>query len=102
MLNEKDAYKRYLKARGLKQISHYDTPKLRHPSSADMGNFSSIKHIWTMGDRFFKLAHKYYSDPELWWVVAFYNQKPTEFHVNMGEVIYIPTPLETVLFYMGY
>jgi len=31
-----------------------------------------------------------------------YNQKPTEFHLKLGDVVYIPTPLETVLFYVGY
>jgi nucleoid-associated protein YgaU len=100
--NEETAYKRYLKPRGLSLINQYDTPKFKFPKQEDLLNFSSIKHIWSMGDRYFKLAGEYYSDPELWWVIAFYNKKPTEFHVNVGEVLYIPVPLETVLFYMGY
>ena len=101
-VNERDAYKRYLRPRGMSQISQYNTPKFRYPSTSDVRKFSSIKHIWGMGDRYYKLAHQYYDDPELWWVIAFYNQKPTEFHVTAGEIIYIPLPLETVLFYMGY
>ena len=100
--NEKEAYKRYLKDRGIKFINQYDTPKFRLPSNTDMNNFSSIKHTWGTGDRYYKLAAEYYSDPELWWVIALYNRKPTEFHISLGDIIYIPTPLETVLFYMGY
>ncbi len=101
--NERSAYKRYLKkTRGMKLINQFNTPKFRYPSQSDVANFTTIKHIWATGDRYFKLANKYYSDPELWWVIAFYNQKPTEFHLNFGDIVYIPTPLETVLFYMGY
>jgi nucleoid-associated protein YgaU len=100
--NARAAYRRYLKARGLEHVSQYNTPQFKYPSPADAANFSTVKHIWGTGDRYFKLANQYYSDPEKWWVIAFYNQKPTEFHVKLGDVIYIPTPLETVLFYMGY
>jgi nucleoid-associated protein YgaU len=100
--NARDAYKRYLKTRGMKLIHQYDTPKFKYPSDIDASNFTTIKHIWTTGDRYFKLADKYYDDPEMWWVIAFYNQKPTEFHAKLGDVIYIPIPLETILFYIGY
>jgi hypothetical protein len=100
--NARQAYKRYLKSRGIKLINQYDTPKFRFPKEEDLANFSSIKHVWGPGDRYFKLASQYYGDPELWWVIAFYNQKPTEFHIKLGDVVYIPKPLETVLFYIGY
>ena len=101
--NAGDAYKRYLKkTRGMEFIRQYDTPKFKHPSSEEMSHFSTVKHIWTTGDRLFKLANEYYSDPELWWIIGLYNQKPTEFHFKLGDVVYIPVPLETVLFYIGY
>ena len=97
------AYKRYLKkTRGLEQVNQYSTPKFRHPDANDIANFSVINHVWKTGDRYFKLAHEYYGDPEMWWVIALYNQKPTEFHAKLGDVLYIPTPLETVLFHIGY
>ena len=101
--NLKAAYKRYLKkTRGMELIDQYNTPKFKFPSNAEAANFSTIKHVWGTGDRYFKLADRYYNDPKMWWVIAFYNQKPTEFHVKLGDVVYIPTPLETVLFYTGY
>ncbi len=100
--NKVESYKRYLKSRGLQQIHQFNTPKFKYPSDNDAKNISTINHIWSGGDRYFKLAYKYYGDPEFWWVIAFYNQKPTEFHLNFGDVVYIPTPLETILFNIGY
>ncbi len=98
-----EAYRRYLKkTRGLKEIRQFDTPIFKHPNSEEIKNFTRIKHIWGKGDRYFKLAEEYYQDPTMWWVIALYNQKPTEFHLNLGDVVYIPVPLETVLFYIGY
>tara|TARA_A100001015_G_C15029342_1_gene732276 strand:+ start:1849 stop:2184 length:336 start_codon:yes stop_codon:yes gene_type:complete len=101
--NDGEAYKRYLeKTRGLSQIKQFDTPTFRNPSASDASNFKAISHIWTTGDRYFKLAAEYYGDPEMWWVIAFYNQKPTEFHIKLGDIVYVPIPLETVLYYIGY
>tara|TARA_R110000824_G_scaffold175566_6_gene354116 strand:- start:232 stop:564 length:333 start_codon:yes stop_codon:yes gene_type:complete len=100
--NTTAAYKRYLKKRGMSHIFQFTTPKFKYPSQEDMKKIETITHIWGVGDRYFKLADKYYGDAELWWVIAFFNQKPTEFDINAGDIIYIPTPLETTLFYMGY
>ena len=102
-VNSKEAYERYLKkTRGMKEITQFNTPKFKYPTNVDRAQFNSIKHIWTTGDRYFKLASKYYSDPTMWWVIAFYNQKPTEFHAKLGDIIYIPVPLESVLYHIGY
>lgn len=101
--NLDEAYKRYLKkTRGLTKIKQYDTPTFKHPTAEEMQNFQTISHIWGTGDRYFKLASEYYDDPTLWWVIALFNQKPTESHVSLGDVIYIPVPLESVLFHIGY
>jgi len=101
--NDNESYKRYLeKTRGLSQIKQFDTPVFRNPSVDEISNFKAISHVWTTGDRYFKLATEYYNDPTMWWVIAFYNQKPTEFHLRLGDIVYIPIPLETVLFYIGY
>lgn len=102
-INDTDAYKRYLKDRGLKHIKQYSTPKMFYPSDTiSMANFSTLKHIWGTGDRYYKLADEYYQDPTMWWVIAFYNQKPTEFHIKLGDIIFIPTPLDSILYSIGY
>jgi hypothetical protein len=102
-INAKEAYKSYLKkTRGIKQIKQYDTPTFKYPTAAEISNFNTINYIWGTGDRFYKLAEEYYHDPTMWWVIALYNQKPTEFHIKSGDTIFIPVPLESILFHIGY
>ena len=98
--NARAAYKRYLKARGLEHVSQYNTPQFKYPSPADAANFSTVKHIWGTGDRYFKLANQYYGRPELWWIIARYNGAPTEASLKRGDVVLIPTPIETILHYL--
>jgi len=33
----------------------------------------------------------------LWWVIAWFNKTPTEFHLKPGVALAIPKPLETIL-----
>jgi len=102
-VNDAEAYRRYLKTRGLKHIKQYNTPKMLYPTDKQASeNFTTISHIWGIGDKYYKLADEYYYDPTMWWVIAFYNQKPTEFHIKLGDIIYIPTPLESILYSIGY
>ena len=100
--NTEKSYRHYLKSRGLASISQFNTAKFKHPTVQDVKNFNTIPHVWSTGDRYFKLAHEFYGDARMWWVVALFNQKPTEFHLKLGDIVYIPTPLESVLFYIGY
>jgi hypothetical protein len=55
--------------------------------------------VWKRGDRFFKFASKYYGNPKYWWVLAWYNQRPTESFFKFGDIIEIPLPLNQVLRY---
>ena len=91
--NYLDIFKRKRKA-GLVQ---WVTPINKELSPADRKGIYEINHIWKTGDRFYKLAEKYYSNPEYWWIIARYNQKPTEGHLRQGDVIVIPTPLDKLL-----
>ena len=88
-----DVFKRKKKA-GLVQ---WTTPRFRQISPASRRRIFEISHVWKTGDRFYKLAERYYSNPEYWWVIARYNQKPTEGHLRQGDVIVIPTPLDKLL-----
>ena len=100
--NSSQQYKTYLeKTRGLKEIKQFDTHKLNYPTREETSQFSTIAHIWTTGDRFFKLADEYYEDPELWWVIALFNRTPTESHVKLGDSVQIPIPLEKILLHFG-
>ena len=78
------------KRRGVENIAVYQTPKFRRLSAPEMAGGEIDRHVWKTGSRFYKLAAEYYGDPNLWWVIAYYNKKPTDSHVTIGDVVYIP------------
>ncbi len=91
-------YYEYLRRkRKLKAVNHYATPILRNPTVKDRMNIISDTHIWTLGDRYYKLANKYYGDPNFWWVIAWYNAMPIEADILTGELIEIPVNLSSIL-----
>ena len=98
--NSSEFYETYLEQRGVKYINQYTTSEFVYPTEMQDNNIMYITHVWTYGDRFFKLSNKYYGDPTLWWVIAMYNKKPTEHNVKLGEQIKIPTPIQKILTYM--
>ena len=90
-------YKKTFEERKVNFIRHYRTPTLTHPSTQKFFQLNRQEHVWKLGDRLFKLAHKYYGKSDLWWVIAWFNNLPTDAHIKMGEKIYIPIPLEEAL-----
>jgi len=85
----------YLENRNTPSITHYRTP-----NQINIPSLTGVKvrnHVWRNGDRFMKLADKFYNDPALWWVIAFYNLTPTEAHVYPGKVVQIPFPIENII-----
>jgi len=100
LTNDLPSYSKVLEQRGVKQIKHYNTDHLRSLTVADVRELQRVQHVWAAGDRYYKLAAKYYGDPALWWVIAQYNQRPTEGSLDLGDILYIPLPIERVLGYM--
>ena len=88
-------YNYYLQNRNLTKLNHYESPRLANIRSFQ--NIRVINHTWVDGDRFIKLADRYYSDPTLWWVIAYYNLMPTEIYVIPGMIIQIPFPIEDIV-----
>jgi hypothetical protein len=91
--NDSEYYAPLRKSRGLKNIQHYETPILKHPGVLERAVTSSETYIWKYGDRFYNLAHKYYGNPDFWWIIAWYNGYPTEANIRNGAVIQIPLSL---------
>ena len=100
--NANPAYGEQIRNRKVNFIDQFETPILHQPTSRQIASLERVKHVWKTGDRFFKLAHTYYGRTDAWWVIAQYNKKPTESHINFGDIIYIPMPLEKALLYMRY
>lgn len=101
MINDLERYKDLFKSRGVNFIRMYKTPVLKHLSDEELEQINAIGHQWTSRDTFYKLAFIHYGDPSLWWVIAWYNQMPTDSHPNLGDTIFIPTPLERILSLYG-
>tara|TARA_Y100000034_G_scaffold113254_1_gene148045 strand:- start:1383 stop:1724 length:342 start_codon:yes stop_codon:yes gene_type:complete len=99
--NSDKLYKDNFEARGIKFVRHFTTPVLRYPTDKEKESLSVIGQIWKVGDRYYKLADDHYGDPAYWWVIAWYNKKPTEAHLNLGDYVYIPTPLHKILEFFG-
>ena len=97
--NDLEEYSEFFRDRDVKQITHFGTGVLRYPSIAQITTLQSIKRVWAVGDRYYKLADQYYDDPTYWWIVAWYNQRPLETDIGIGNIVYVPLPLDDVLVY---
>lgn len=94
--NDYIEYKPLFDNRGLLYIRQYSTKNLLYPTEQDMNNIQTTKISWKIGDAMWRLAEQHYGRPDLWWVIAQFNQKPTDHHFSIGEICYIPTPLDRV------
>mgnify|MGYP003629044687 CR=1 FL=1 len=101
--DDRDYKKLYLERYGNKNfLRMLDTLELDYPTFAEAKNFNYITHVWSMGDRYYKLADKHYGSSEYWWIIAFFNKRPTEFHIEAGDLIRVPQPLTDVLDSLGF
>ena len=99
--NTNDAYEEILEGRNVPFIQHFGTKRLQYPSTTEMASLNIENHYWKMEDRYWKLASAHYDDPMAWWIIGWFNQKPTEAHVKTGDLIMIPKPLESLYRILG-
>ena len=99
--NDHEIYEDHFEARGVSQIQHYATPILKYPTEFEQQLISFVGHVWSLQDKYYLLAARYYNDPKLWWIIAQFNQAPTEQHLSEGQMIKIPYPLGAAYNYIG-
>lgn len=101
VLNNVGFYKNIIKDRGLTQIEHFRTHIINDISEEDLKDMTIEYKVWSLGDRLHKFAHEAYGDSELWWILGWFNQKPTDAHFKIGDKIAIPHPLQklTTIYY---
>ena len=97
LTNKSELYKSFLKDRNLKQINQYGTLWYNYPSDEELSQLQLEDYIWKSGDKYWKLAQKYYNDPTMWWVIGFINKKPIDSDLNPGDVIYVPLDPQRVI-----
>jgi hypothetical protein len=95
--NKDDMYEKFFHRRGKKFIRQYGTGILYYPTVKEIAALTRVQHIWKAGDRYYKLAIKYYGDAQYWWVIALFNRKPTDADVKVGQLLHVPLPLEAIL-----
>ena len=98
--NVDELYQEMAEERDVNKFRQYETPNFRYPSPDELKEVGFINHIWKSGDRFFKLAARHYGDPQLWWIIAWFNKIPTESHAKKGQIVLIPKPLGKILTYL--
>jgi nucleoid-associated protein YgaU len=99
--NSESLYEDVLEARDMKSVVQYTTPKFPRITQRMRATLVRNKYVWKMGDSYQRVAEVYYGDPKMWWVLAWYNKKPTDALVKIGDTIRIPQPLERVLEFFG-
>ena len=92
--NSLDEYKETLDSRGVKRIKQFRTQVLKN---YDESAIDYIERVWLDGDAFWKLAKQAYGDPNLWYIIARFNNAPTEAHIKVGDVVKIPLDIATAL-----
>ncbi len=97
MQNTFEEYKDIFKERNVNYINHYTFESFKALKLKDVPDLQMETYMWGSSDRFYKLASTYYGNEKYWWIIAWYNQTPTEHHVEMGQILKIPTPLYKVL-----
>tara|TARA_R110002060_G_scaffold41873_2_gene53398 strand:+ start:810 stop:1148 length:339 start_codon:yes stop_codon:yes gene_type:complete len=99
-INDNKEYRNvFFRERDVTQIVQYGTARLSYPSPAVIRNLTNVALRWKSTDTLYNMAAEYYGSPQYWWVIAWYNKKPTESHFKVGDIYYVPLPLETVLGY---
>ena len=97
LTNRDEIYENSIEKRNRKQVRQYNTAKFTYPTLTDLNNITKVPNVWKVGDRFYKLAAQHYGNPTYWWILAYFNQTPTEADLRLGDVMFIPFPLERVL-----
>jgi len=101
IVNNGELYEELLENRGLNKINHFESPRLKYPTEKQILNLDMTSHIWTVGDKFYKLAYANYGDPKYWWVIAWWNGYGVEAEIKNGSVLAIPLNLEKALKILG-
>jgi len=99
--NADQMYNKVFKKKGVKSIIQYSTPVFRRPTQDKLDSISYQPYIWTAGDRYWRLADKFYGDRNYWYIIARFNNKPTEAHIKVGDEIRIPTDLGKAIEVLG-
>lgn len=87
-VNNDDLYKKIIEERGIKKLIQHRTKIF---DKIDLSTLNYSKYIWKKDDNLFKIANRFYSNRNYWWIIAYVNNKPSDAHFEIGEEILIPS-----------
>ena len=100
--NKLRIYDNVFEDRGVKHINQYMTAKFKPLTASQRASIRVTEVMWQPGDRLEKLASAAYGDGSYWWLIARYNNKPTDAHYTVGDQVLIPGPFSLIRsFYIG-
>jgi len=86
-------YRDLLEDRDRQYINQWGTTTFTKLAESKAETITEEKIMWQPGDRLDKLASRAYKDSQYWWIIARYNNKPTDAHYKNGDIVRIPHPL---------
>lgn len=96
--NSDRIYYKFLEKTGASKVSHLNIVLFGDPmDDSFLADVTVAKHIFAHGDNLAKISHSQYGDATLWWVIAWFNGKPTDFHCKIGDVLLVPHPVEDAI-----
>ena len=96
--NGAKGYSEIIGKRGLSSAVQYGKLRIPDITLDERKSLQTQKHIYKTGDKLYKISYSYYGDTKYWWVIAWFNRKPTDFHCKIGDTIYVPFPLKQALY----
>jgi len=96
-----ELYRSVLEKRNIKSISFYKSRFYNLDDTSKNLNFTIKEERWKEGEKLYKLSKKYYNSVNYWWVIGFFNQKPTDSDYSIGDLVLVPYPLEEFLDFIG-
>lgn len=85
-----------LKTRNLTNARLIETSLVKPLTVEERRKYTTRTVIWQRNTRLFKLAFEFYGDSKLWWIIGWFNQKPTDSHFFVGDEVLIPFPLDEI------
>ena len=96
-INNNEQYDKLLEKRGVRKVVQYRTPENIHTTDEEKAKIDCHQVVWRVGMSYQYLASQYYGDFREWWVIAGFNNKPTENHVKPGDILRIPKDISEAL-----
>ena len=94
VINDLEEYRFLKDKRNRREIKQYD--RFVFNRKFIKSKYSVLKHTWSQGDKMYKLSSKYYGDIKYWWLIALWNNSPTDSDYFYGQIIEIPSPINSL------